>query len=54
VRGYLDAVTDASAEPVTAKYTGVPAGGAVFTARTTLWVLESIRLDLGFGMQVHP
>jgi hypothetical protein len=25
----------------------------VFTAHTALWVLESIRLDLGVGIQVH-
>jgi hypothetical protein len=26
----------------------------VFTASTTFWVMESIRLDLGYGSQVHP
>ena len=54
VRGYLDAVTDAAATPVIAKYAGVLAGADVFTASTTLWVLESIRLDLGQGIPVAP
>jgi glyoxylase-like metal-dependent hydrolase (beta-lactamase superfamily II) len=54
VKAYLDAVTDQAAEPVIAKYTGVLAAADVFTASTTLWVLESIRLDLGYGSQVHP
>ncbi|MGH9287228.1 MAG: hypothetical protein ACRD0V_02835 [Acidimicrobiales bacterium] len=54
VRGYLDAVTDAAAAPVVEKYTGVLAAADVFTASTTFWVMESIRLDLGYGSQVHP
>ena len=53
VRGYLDAVTVAAAAPVIEKYTGVLAAADVFTAHTALWVLESIRLDLGVGIQVH-
>ena len=54
VKGYLDAVADAAAAPVIEKYTGVLAAADVFTASTTFWVMESIRLDLGFGSQVHP
>jgi glyoxylase-like metal-dependent hydrolase (beta-lactamase superfamily II) len=54
VKTYLDAVTDYAAAPVVAKYTGVLAAADVFTASSTLVVLESIRLDLGFGSQVHP
>jgi glyoxylase-like metal-dependent hydrolase (beta-lactamase superfamily II) len=54
VKGYLDAVTDSAAAPVIAKYTGVLAAADVFTTSTTFWVLESIRLDLGFGSFVHP
>jgi glyoxylase-like metal-dependent hydrolase (beta-lactamase superfamily II) len=54
VRGYLDAVTDAAATPVVAKYTGVLAGADVFTTSITLWVLESVRLDLGQGIPVRP
>jgi hypothetical protein len=26
----------------------------VFTESTTFWVMESVRLDLGYGSQVHP
>jgi glyoxylase-like metal-dependent hydrolase (beta-lactamase superfamily II) len=54
VKGYLDAVTDYAAAPVIAKYTGVLAAADVFTTSSTLVVLESIRLDLGVGSQVHP
>ena len=36
------------------KYTGVLAGADVFTASTTFHILQSIRLDLGYGSQVHP
>jgi glyoxylase-like metal-dependent hydrolase (beta-lactamase superfamily II) len=54
VKTYLDAVTDYAAAPVIAKYTGVLAAADVFTTSTTLVVLESIRLDLGTGSQVHP
>ncbi len=36
------------------KYTGVLAAADVFTESTTFWVLESIRLDLGYGSKVHP
>jgi hypothetical protein len=32
----------------------VLAAADVFTESTTFWVLESIRLDLGYGSQVHP
>jgi hypothetical protein len=35
-------------------YTGVLAAADVFTASTTFWVMESIRLDLGYGSYVHP
>jgi glyoxylase-like metal-dependent hydrolase (beta-lactamase superfamily II) len=54
MRGYLDAVTAAAAEPVIAKYTGVLAAADVFTASTTFHVMQSIRLDLGYRSQVHP
>jgi glyoxylase-like metal-dependent hydrolase (beta-lactamase superfamily II) len=54
VKGYLDQVTAAAAAPVTAKYTGVLAAAGVFTASTTFWVMQSVRLDLGYGSQVHP
>jgi len=54
VRGYLDAVTAAAAIPVIEKYTGVLAAADVFTASTTFHVMQSLRLDLGYGSQVHP
>jgi glyoxylase-like metal-dependent hydrolase (beta-lactamase superfamily II) len=54
VKGYLDQVTAVAAAPVIDKYTGVLAAADVFTASTTFWVMESIRLDLGYGSQVHP
>src|SRR3982075_137951 len=54
VKGYLDAVTDKAAAPVAEKYTGVLAAADVFTASTTFWVMESIRLALGFGSQGDP
>lgn len=54
VRGYLDAVSAAAAIPVIEKYTGVLAAADVFTASTTFHVMQSIRLDLGYGSYVHP
>src|SRR6266699_5983153 len=40
VKTYLDAVADAAAD--------------VFTASNAFIILESIRLDLGYGSQIHP
>ena len=54
VRSYLDAITAAAAAPVIEKYAGVLAAADVFTASTTFYVMQSIRLDLGYGSQVHP
>jgi glyoxylase-like metal-dependent hydrolase (beta-lactamase superfamily II) len=54
VKGYLDAVTDAAAAPVIEKYTGVLGAADVFTRDVAFWLMESIRLDLGYGSQVHP
>jgi hypothetical protein len=54
VKGYLDALADTAAAPVIEKYTGVLAAADVFTARTAFWVMESIRLDLGYAFYVHP
>ncbi len=54
VRSYLDAVTAAAAAPVVEKYAGVLAAADVCTASTTFNVMQSIRLDLGYGLQVHP
>jgi glyoxylase-like metal-dependent hydrolase (beta-lactamase superfamily II) len=41
-------------EPVLKKYVGVLAGVDVYTPSTALVILNSIRLDLGFSLQVHP
>jgi len=54
VKGYLDACADAAAAPVIQKYVGVLGGADVFTTSTTFWVMESIRLDLGYASYVHP
>ena len=54
VKGYLDACTDAAAAPVIVKYREVLGGADVFTQSTTFWVMESIRLDLGYASYVHP
>ena len=53
IKGYLDAVADSAAAPVIQKYSGILAAADVFTASTALWILESIRLDLGEGIQVR-
>jgi hypothetical protein len=54
VKTYFDAVADYAAAPVITKYTGVLAAADVFTASNAFIILESIRLDLGYGSQIHP
>jgi glyoxylase-like metal-dependent hydrolase (beta-lactamase superfamily II) len=54
VRGYLDAVTAAAAAPVIEKYSGVLAAADVVTASTASHLVQSARLDLGYGLRVHP
>ena len=54
MRDYLDAITVAAAAPVIEKYTGVLAAADVLTVGTTFQVMQSIRLDLGYGSEVHP
>ena len=54
VKSYLDAATTAAAAPVIEKYTGVLAAADVFTASITFHVMQSMRLDLGYGLQVRP
>jgi glyoxylase-like metal-dependent hydrolase (beta-lactamase superfamily II) len=56
VKGYLDEVTAKAAQPVVEKYTNVLAAAdiAEFTYTTTFMILQSMRLDLGAGSQVHP
>jgi glyoxylase-like metal-dependent hydrolase (beta-lactamase superfamily II) len=53
VKTYQDAQVDYAAAPVIKKYTGVLAAADVYTASTAFVILESIRLDLGIGSQVH-
>jgi glyoxylase-like metal-dependent hydrolase (beta-lactamase superfamily II) len=53
-RGGLDETVALAAAPVIEKYTGVLAAADVFTESTTFQVLQSIRLDLGYGSWVHP
>jgi hypothetical protein len=54
VRGFLDAVAEAAAGPVIEKYTGVLGAADVFTVPTAFSILESIRLDFGYRMDVQP
>jgi hypothetical protein len=54
VRTHLDAVAEAAAAPVIEKYTRVLGAVDVFTVPTAFSILESIRLDLGCRMDVHP
>jgi glyoxylase-like metal-dependent hydrolase (beta-lactamase superfamily II) len=54
VKAYVDLVTEQAAAEVTAKYTGVLAAADVFTTSSTLALVESMRLDLGIGIPVHP
>jgi hypothetical protein len=54
VKGHLDAVAEAAARPVIEKYAGVLGAVDVFTAATAFTILESIRLGLGYRMDVHP
>jgi glyoxylase-like metal-dependent hydrolase (beta-lactamase superfamily II) len=54
VKTYQAAQVDYAAAPVIKKYTGVLAAADVYTASTAFIILESIRLDLGAGSQIHP
>jgi glyoxylase-like metal-dependent hydrolase (beta-lactamase superfamily II) len=54
LKGLLDEITETAAAPVIEKYTGTLAAADVFTASTTFMVMQSIRLDLGYGSWVHP
>lgn len=53
VKGFLDAVAETAAAPVIEKYSGVLGAVDVFTVPTAFSILESIRLDLGYRMDVH-
>jgi glyoxylase-like metal-dependent hydrolase (beta-lactamase superfamily II) len=54
LKGYLDECAATTAAPVIEKYTGVLAAADVFTEDTAFHVMQSVRLDLGYGAQVHP
>jgi glyoxylase-like metal-dependent hydrolase (beta-lactamase superfamily II) len=54
VKAYQDAQVAYASAPVIAKYAGVLAAVDVYTPSTTFILLESIRLDQGFGSQNHP
>jgi len=54
LKGYLDECAATTAAPVIEKYTGVLAAADVFTQDVAFQVMQSIRLDLGYGAQVHP
>jgi glyoxylase-like metal-dependent hydrolase (beta-lactamase superfamily II) len=54
VKGILDETARRTAEPVLAKYTGVLAAADVFTESVAFQVMQSVRLDLGYGSWVHP
>ncbi|MEA2384539.1 MAG: hypothetical protein QOH72_4510 [Solirubrobacteraceae bacterium] len=54
VQTYQAAQIALAAAPVIEKYTGVLAAADVYTASTVFPILESIRLDLGVGSQIHP
>jgi glyoxylase-like metal-dependent hydrolase (beta-lactamase superfamily II) len=56
VKAHLDAVTERTAAPVIAKYTGVLAAAdvEVFTRTTSFAIMQSLRLDSGPSGPVHP
>lgn len=53
VKEYQAAQVAYASAPVIKKYLGVLAAADVYTASTTFVILESVRLDLGAGSQVH-
>ncbi|WP_236583103.1 hypothetical protein [Streptomyces sp. MBT53] len=53
VKEYQAAQVAYASAPVVKKYTGVLAAADVYTASTTFIILESLRLDLGVGSEVH-
>jgi hypothetical protein len=53
VKEYQAAQVAYASAPVISKYLGVLAAADVYTASSAFVILESIRLDLGVGSQVH-
>lgn len=54
LKGSLDEIARTAAAPVIEKNMGVLAAADVFTESTTFQVMQSIRLDLGYGWWVYP
>jgi len=58
VKAHLDTVTQRTAAPIIAKYTGVLAAAdiEIFTHTTTFQIMQSLRLDTGLGVSrpVNP
>ena len=54
LKGILDETARRTAAPVLEKYTGVLAAADVFTESVAFQVMQSIRLDLGYGSWIHP
>jgi glyoxylase-like metal-dependent hydrolase (beta-lactamase superfamily II) len=56
VSEHLDEVARRACAPLAAKYAGRIAAADIdsFVVSTAVWILESLRLDLGLGIQVHP
>ena len=49
----LDATTEVAAEPVVKKYLGILAAADVYTQSNAFTLMESMRLDNGFGMTIQ-
>jgi glyoxylase-like metal-dependent hydrolase (beta-lactamase superfamily II) len=54
LKGILDETAQLTAAPVIEKYTGVLGAADVFTESVAFQVMQSVRLDLGYGSWVHP
>jgi len=54
IRTLLDAVTEVAAEPVVQKYLGVLAAADVYTQSNAYTLQESLRLDSGAPLPIHP
>ncbi|HZC33190.1 MAG TPA: hypothetical protein VE640_07885 [Candidatus Bathyarchaeia archaeon] len=54
MKGDLDTVSHHAAQPVIEKYKNVLGAADVSTEDVAFWLMESIRLDLGYSSYVHP
>jgi hypothetical protein len=48
-----DEISNTAAAPVIETYRTPLAATDVYTANTAFWVMESLRLDFGFGSRIH-